>query len=354
MRLATFEQCGEETAEVAVDGFKGGKKASPAFTVEAADRAAQAVNGFLKLVALGRTFQPALLKFRKLPFGDEVHGTKPLSLRGGSFEGGAFFGGWRQDRRVEAESGGQQGWWAFELLAADPPIFYPASDLSFGTGRSGGTAFAGACHRFVGAGERSSGLGEGSLGFALGGQSGAEESASAGGRLLDPDDLSAEALGLRFERGAFGRDAFGANRKVVNPSAGGCGALPPSRLLSHRGELTFAVRGGGAGGSGDIRPALGKKAALFRCGGAGLGDGAGGGCEHGSEFGDAVGERFSLLRLAFGGGGGGVLVPTSLTQAGLCGRESGTGSFYPASGCADAGSFGIMSGAGLVMCGGER
>ena len=53
MRLAALEQGGEQAAEMAVDVLEGGEQAGAALAVQAADRAAQAVDRLAQFLALG-------------------------------------------------------------------------------------------------------------------------------------------------------------------------------------------------------------------------------------------------------------------------------------------------------------
>ena len=62
MRLAAFEQGGEQAAEMAVDVLEGGEQPGAALAVEAADRAAQAVDGDAQLLALGLAGEAAFLE----------------------------------------------------------------------------------------------------------------------------------------------------------------------------------------------------------------------------------------------------------------------------------------------------
>ena len=80
MRLAALEQGGEQAAEMAVDLLEGGEQPGAALAVEAADRAAQAMDRDAQLLALGLAGEAAFLQLVQLALGDEIDRADPLAL----------------------------------------------------------------------------------------------------------------------------------------------------------------------------------------------------------------------------------------------------------------------------------
>src|SRR5205085_12434879 len=117
MRLAALEQSGEQAAEMAVDILEGREQARSSLAVQAADRAAQAVNGEPELLALGLAGQPAFLKLVELALGDQIDRADPLALLHLPLERGGFEGHLLDQAFVETDPLGEQRRRTFELLA---------------------------------------------------------------------------------------------------------------------------------------------------------------------------------------------------------------------------------------------
>ena len=78
MRLAALEQGREQAAEMAVHVLEGGEQAGAALAVQAADRAAQPVDGEPQFLALGLAGQATFLELLQLALGDEIDRPDPL------------------------------------------------------------------------------------------------------------------------------------------------------------------------------------------------------------------------------------------------------------------------------------
>ena len=150
MRLAAVEQGREQAAEMAVDLLIGFEQPDAAFAVEAADRAAQAVDRLGQFLALPRRPWCGFVELGQLLLGDQVDRADPFALGGQALEAGLLLLGIGELGGVEAELLRQQRRRAFEPLEADAGIFGAAGFLRFGAGGGGGAAFAGFGGGFVG------------------------------------------------------------------------------------------------------------------------------------------------------------------------------------------------------------
>ena len=80
MGLAAIEQAREQALEMAVDRLEGGEQPRAAFAVEAADRAAQAVDRLGQFVAFGAAACLLFLELGQFARGDEIDRADPLAV----------------------------------------------------------------------------------------------------------------------------------------------------------------------------------------------------------------------------------------------------------------------------------
>ena len=139
---------------MAVDLLEGGEQPGAALAVEAADRAAQAVDGDAQFLALGLAGEAAFLELVQLAFGDEIDRADPLALLHLPLEPRRIPA---RPRAIVASSKpirlGQQGRRAFELLAGDARHLDAAAVLRLGAGGGAGAGLAGGGLRLAGLGE---------------------------------------------------------------------------------------------------------------------------------------------------------------------------------------------------------
>src|SRR5207237_10866053 len=90
MRLPALEQSGEQAAEMAVDLLEGREQPRSSLAVQAADRAAQAVNGDAELLALRLAGEAAFLQLLQLALGHQIDRADPLALLHLPLELGGF------------------------------------------------------------------------------------------------------------------------------------------------------------------------------------------------------------------------------------------------------------------------
>ena len=143
MRLTAIEQGGEEAPEVGVDRLERGEQALAAFAVEAADRAAQAMDRLGQFLAFGAAAGLHLLQFLQFQRRDEIDRANPLAIGREAVMVGLFGLGEADVGAGKAQLFGQERGWAFETFARQPVGFDPPFIRGFGAGRGGGARFAG-------------------------------------------------------------------------------------------------------------------------------------------------------------------------------------------------------------------
>ena len=252
MRLAAVEQGGEQASEMGVHLGEGIEQARAAFAVEAADRAAQAVDRLLQIVALSGASGARFLEFGKLGFGDEVDRAETLALGDEAVKGDGFLVGRGKADDLEAELFGQERWRTSELFTADAGIFSAAQFLVLGASDRPGAAFTRGSKGFAGVGERLGDSSERVFGLALGGGGGGARCFGCGRPGFERGDLGGERRGLRREVDLFPGQRVASLGSLREAGVGDRPAPPPLARLARGGGQSFAGRGGFAGAGGGL------------------------------------------------------------------------------------------------------
>ena len=322
----------------------GVEQAHPPFAVEAADRAAQAVDRLLQLVALGGAGQAAVFQLGQLLLGDEVDRSQPLALGGHAVETGFLRLGIVELAGVEAEPLGQQRRRAFELLAALPGELGAAGFLRLGAGNRPGPGLARPGERLAGFGKLAGDGRAFALGLLLGARRPRQPAPRSPGCPSPLGSISIrQALGLVGQIATLGGQLLGALGGFQQPRLGIPGARPPFPLLALRGGVALAVGGHLAGAGGGRGAHLGHRLPGGGRGLARLLDLAGQlrrvvqslerrpsrshrfarSREQWLQIGTPLGERRALRVQPFERGGGGIGGPRRFPALALGGRSRG-------------------------------
>ena len=211
MRLASFEQAGEEPFEVGVDLLERGAQALAALAVEIADRSAQPAHRLAQFLLFGRV--GAMLALDPLQFlgCDQIDRPDPLAAGGQAVHFFPLGLGGTERLLVEFEPGGQQRGRALEALARNPRHFDPAAVLILCPFRQASPAFARIGQPLIGGGKGMVGLLRGGIGLADGFLGFGKVARQALAHLVALFDLAHQAFGLGGGDRALLRNFFRAD-----------------------------------------------------------------------------------------------------------------------------------------------